>query len=234
MNSASILKEEMMKKQIVVIGLNRLGQSIAKTLVIIGHEVLALDDDETRVQEISPHVTHAVQTDPTSESALRELGVGNFDIGVIALPNIEQSVIATIMLRKLGVRFIIAQATNDAHGIILGKIGADKIVYPEAEMGAGIAYTLTLGNVLDYIPVTSAYGVAKMVTPNHYFGKSLAEIGFGRTGRLEVVVLLIQRNQDIIISPSTTELVKPGDVLVVSGLWTKLDELFSLLQKTEK
>jgi K+/H+ antiporter YhaU regulatory subunit KhtT len=73
-----------------------------------------------------------------------------------------------------------------------------------------------------------------MVTPNHYFEKSLAEIGFGRTGRLEVVVLLIQRKQDIIISPSTTELVKPEGVLVVSGLWNKLDELFSLLQKPQK
>lgn len=231
---ARYFEEKMMKKQVVVIGLGRFGQSIARTLVLIGHEVLALDDDETRVEEVSPYVTHAVQTDPNSESALRELGVGNFDIGVIALPNIEQSVLATIMLRKLGVRFIIARATTEAHGIILEKIGADKIVYPEAEMGAGIAYTLTLGNVLDYIPVTSAYGVAKMVTPNHYFEKSLAEIGFGRTGRLEVVVLLIQRKQDIIISPSTTELVKPEDVLVVSGLWNKLDELFSLLQKPQK
>jgi trk system potassium uptake protein TrkA len=98
---ARYFEEKMMKKQVVVIGLGRFGQSIARTLVLIGHEVLALDDDETRVEEVSPYVTHAVQTDPNSESALRELGVGNFDIGVIALPNIEQSVLATIMLRKL-------------------------------------------------------------------------------------------------------------------------------------
>jgi trk system potassium uptake protein len=222
------------KKQILVIGLGRLGQNIARTLVTIGHEVLALDNDENRVQDVSPYVTHAIQADPTSESALRELGAGNFDIGVIASPLIEQSALATIMLKKLGVRFIIARATTEAHGIILEKIGADKIVYPEPEMGAGIAYTLTLGNVLDYIPVTSAYGVAKMVAPNHFFGKPLGEIGFGRTGRLEVVVLLIQRNQDIILNPNTTELVKPEDVLVVSGRWDKLEELFSVLQKPRK
>lgn len=219
-----------MKKLIVVIGLGRLGESIAKTLVKIGHEVLALDQSETLVQEISPFVTHAVQTDPTSESALRSLGVGNFDIGVVALAEIEKSVLCTITLKKLGVPYVISRAINEAHGTILEKIGASKVVYPEQEMGEGLAYALTLGNVIDYIPVTSGYGIVKMSVPADFVGKTLTEAGFGHRGPLEIVVLLLQRKQDILISPSTAESLRSDDVLVVSGNWDKLEELFSQIQ----
>jgi trk system potassium uptake protein len=222
-----------MKKQIVVIGLGRLGESIAKTLIRIGHEVLAVDKDENLVQAVAPFVTHAVQTDPTSESALQELGVGNFDIGVVTLTEIEDSVLVTISLKKLGVRFVIARAVNERHGIILEKIGADKVVFPEQEMGTGIAYVLTLGNIIDYIPVSTGYGVVKMTVPEDYIGKSLVEAGFGQRGRLDVIVLLLQRKQEIIISPGASETIRPDDVLAVSGNWEKLEGLFSRFQKLE-
>jgi len=222
-----------MKKQIVVIGLGRLGESIARTLITIGHEVLALDKDINMVQAVAPYVTHAVQTDPTNESALHELGVGNFDIGVVALPEIEESVLSTILLKKLGVRFIISRAISEPHGSILEKIGANKVVYPEREMGAGIAHVLTLGNIIDYIPVTPGYGVVKMTVPANFVGKSLSEAGFSNRGRLEVIVLLLQRKQEIIISPRDTETIKSDDVLVLSGNWDKLEELFSRFQKTD-
>ncbi len=221
-----------MKKQIVVLGLGRLGESIARTLITIGHEVLAVDQLDSQVQAIAPYVTHAVQADPASEGALRELGVGNFDIGVVALPEIEKSVLCTILLKKLGVRYVISRAVDEVHGSILAKIGADKVVFPEQEMGAGIAYVLTLGGIIDYIPVTSAYGVVKMSPPPDFIGKSLIEVGFGQRGRWEVIVLLLRRKEHIIISPSTTELIKQDDELVLSGDWDKLDELFSHFQKT--
>jgi trk system potassium uptake protein len=223
-----------MKKQIVVIGLGRLGESIARTLVTIGHEVLALDRHENLVQDISPFVTHAVQVDPTNESALRELGVGNFDVGIVALSQVEESVLSTILLQKLGVHYIIARATSEPHGAILEKMGVNKVFYPEREMGTGMAYVLTLGNVIDYIPVTTAYGVVKVSAPAAYIGKSLEDVGFGYSGRLEVIALLLQRAQDIIISPRTTEIIRQEDVLVVSGRWDKLEELFSQIQKNDK
>jgi trk system potassium uptake protein len=222
-----------MKKQVVVVGLGRLGESIAKTLVTIGHEVLALDKDEALVQAIAPFVTHAVQVDSTNESAMHELGVGNFDIGVVAIPDIEESVLATILLKKLGVRFVIARAVSEPHGTILERIGANKVVYPENEMGTGIAYVLTLGNIIDYIPVTTGYGVVKMTVPDNFVGKTLAEAGFSLRGRLEVIILILQRKQEILISPGATEMIRPDDVLVVSGNWDKLEELFSRFQKSE-
>lgn len=219
-----------MKKQIVVIGLGRLGASLASTLYSIGHEVLAIDADETFVQEMASQVTHAVQVDPTNEAALRELGIGNFDIAIVTMSEIEKNVLSTILVKKLGVRYVIARATSDLHGTILAKIGADKVVYPERDMGTGMAYVLTLGNVIDYIPVTRGYGVVKMSVPSYFVGKTLSELDFGHRGALKVVVLLIQRKQDIIISPAGTEKIETEDVLVLAGNWDKLEELFSRVQ----
>jgi len=222
-----------MKKRIVVIGLGRFGASVATTLFNIGHDVLALDPEESLVQQMVPQITHAAQVDPTNESALKDLGVENYEIGIITIPIIETSVIATILLKKLGVRFVIARAISDLHEIILKKIGADKVVYPEREMGTGIAYVLTLGDVLDYIPVTGDYGVAKLSVPAYFVDKSLAEIGFGRGGKWGVIVLLLQRKHEIMVSPSNAETLKPDDVLVVSGSWDKLEELFTQFQKKQ-
>jgi trk system potassium uptake protein len=221
-----------MKKQVVVIGLGRLGQSLAKTLTNIGHEVLAIDSNQEFVQKIAPFVTQAVQADPTDESALRELGIKNFDIGIVTNPEIEQNLLSTLILKKVGIRYVIGRAISELHGTILERIGADKIVYPERDMGEGLAYVLTLGNIIDYIPVTSEYGVAKMSVPNYLVEKSLSEAGFGHHGRWEVIVLILQRKKEIIVSPTGTELVKAEDVLVVSGTWDKLEQLFAQIQNS--
>jgi len=219
-----------MKKQIIVVGLGRFGVSIASTLCNIGHEVLAVDPDEALVQQTASEVTHAVQVNPANESALQELGISDFDIGIVAIPVIETSVISTILLKKLGVKYVIARAVNELHEIILTKIGADKVVYPEREMGTGMAYVLTLGDIIDYIPVSTEYGVVKMLAQPSFIGKSLSELGFGHLGSWQVIVLLLQRKQEILVNPGGTETIKQGDVLVVSGSWDKLEHLFSHIQ----
>jgi trk system potassium uptake protein len=220
-----------MRKQVVVIGLGRLGSSLVKTLMTIGHEVLALDSDEKLVQEISPFVTQAVQVDPSNESALKELGVGNFDIGIVVMPEIEISVLSTIVLQKLGVRYIMARASSELHGAILEKLGVNKVFYPDRDMGAGIAYVLTLGDIIDYIPVTAGYGVVKMTVPAGFVGKTLSEAGFGHHGVLNVVALLLQRKEEILVNPSSGEILKPEDVLVVAGNWDRLEDLFARVKK---
>ncbi len=221
-----------MKKQVVVVGLGRLGDSLVKTLMTIGHEVLALDSDEKLVQAISPFVTQAVQVDSSNESALRELGVGNFDIGIVVMPEIEISVISTIVLQKLGVRYVMARASNELHGAILEKLGVNKVFYPDRDMGAGIAYVLTLGDIIDYIPVTTGYGVVKMTVPSDFVGKTISEAGFGYHGVLNVVALLLQRKEEILVNPSSSENIKKEDVLVVAGNWDKLEDLFAHIKKS--
>jgi trk system potassium uptake protein TrkA len=225
-----------MKKQIVIIGLGRLGSAVATTLYGLGHDVLALDTDENNVQNMASQVTRAVQADATNETTLRELGIGNFDIAVVTVPNVESSVLTTVLLKKLGVGYIIARANGELHGGILEKIGADKVVYPEREMGVMIAHVLTLGNVIDYIPVTGEYGVVKLTAPASFVGQTLSSLGFGAKGKWKVAVLLILRKQEVTITPNSADVVKSGDTLVVSGSWGNLEELIgkSLYTRTQQ
>jgi len=222
-----------MKKQVAVIGLGRLGVALATTLHSLGHDVLALDVDEKNVQNIASLITHAVQADATNETILRELGIGNFDVAIVTLSGIESSVLTTVLLKKLGVRYVITRAENELHGSILEKIGADKVVYPEREMGTMIAHVLTLGDVIDYIPVTPGYGVVKLIAPPSFVGQSLDDLGLGSKGRLKVAVLLILRKQGVTITPSSTEVVKSGDTLIVSGNWDSLEEVINKFPKTK-
>ena len=221
-----------MKRQVVVIGLGRFGVSLACTLCDLGHDVLAIDTDETKIQSISSRVTHAVQADATSEAILKELGIANFDVAIVALGSeIQNSVLATILLKKLGVRYVIARAANELHGSILDKIGADKVVYPQTEMGMVTAHALTLTDVLDYIPVASSYGVAKVTAPAYFVGKTLSELELGRTGKWGVAVLLLQREKEVVVTPDRSEIVKQDDVLIVSGNDDKLEELLTEARK---
>ncbi len=221
-----------MKKQVVVIGLGRLGVALATTLHSLGHDVLALDIDEKNVQSVAAQITHAVQADATSEATLRELGVGNFDIAIVTTSDIESSVLTTVLVKKLGVGYVIARAEDALHGSILEKIGADKVVYPEREMGTMIAHVLTMGDVIDYIPVTPGYGVVKLIAPSSFVGQTLSDIGLGSRGKWKVAVLLIVRKQEVTITPNSTEVIKPGDTLVVSGNWDSLEELASKFPRT--
>ena len=222
-----------MKKQVAVIGLGRLGVALATTLHSLGHDVLALDVDEKNVQNIASLITHAVQADATNETILKELGIGNFDVAIVTLSGIESSVLTTVLLKKLGVRYVITRAENELHGSILEKIGADKVVYPEREMGTMIAHVLTLGDVIDYIPVTPGYGVVKLIAPPSFVGQSLDDLGLGSKGRQKVAVLLILRKQGVTITPSSTEVVKSGDTLIVSGNWDSLEEVINKFPKTK-
>ncbi len=224
-----------MKKQIVVIGLGQFGTSLATTLTCLGHEVLALDRSEKEVQNVASQVTHAVQVDATSEAVLKELGVGNFDIAVVGIGSrIESSVLATILLKKLGIPYIIARADSDLHGSILEKIGADRVVYPECEMGVRVAQGITLSDVSDYMLLIPGYGVSKLAAPPYFVGMKLSDLGFGYKGKLEVAVFLIMRGDEVIVSPRQSEVVKPDDILIVAGSHDNLEKLLAEAKKNKE
>jgi trk system potassium uptake protein TrkA len=224
-----------MKKQIVIIGLGRFGVSIARTLYTIGHDVLAIDTDEKIVQSVAAEITHAIQADGTNETVLRELGIGNFDIAIVSIGSaVEASVLSTILLKKLGVPYVIARADNELHGSILEKIGADKVVYPEQEMGARVAQMITLAEVSYYMPLVPGYGVARMTAPSSLVGEKLGDLGFGPKGKWEVAVVLIQREKEIIVTPSQQEIVRDGDILVVAGNNDNLEKLLQVARKTKE
>ncbi|TSA55453.1 MAG: TrkA family potassium uptake protein [Dehalococcoidia bacterium] len=221
-----------MKGQIAVLGIGRFGYSLANTLYEMGHDVMAMDIDEKRVDAISSHVTHAVQGDATSEAVLKELGIGDFEIVVVAMGStIENSVLSTLLLKKLGVRYVIARAVSDLHGDILQKIGADQVVFPQRDMGRRAAHGVLLIDVLDYMSVTQRYGISLVRALPYFVGKNLDDLGFGRKGKRGVAVLLIQREKEIIIAPAEKEIVRPADMLVVAADDENLANLLSLAKK---
>ena len=219
----------------MIIGVGRFGISLATTLFSMGHDVMAVDVDEKKVQNISAQITHAVQADATDEAVLKELGANNFDVAIVTIGEaIQNSVLCAILLKKLGVPYVIARAENDLHGTILDKIGVDKVVYPEREMGIRIAHSLILTDVQDYIPVAPSYGVSKLATSPYLVGKSLSDIGLGRGGRWGLAVLLVQRGKEVIVTPDRAEIVRQGDVLIVSGSDEKLEQFMAESRKRKE
>ncbi len=221
-----------MKKQIAVIGMGRFGRSLATTLCDLGHDVLGVDTDEKKVENVASVITHAVQADATKEATLKDLGITNFDVAVVAIGEAtESSVLCTILLKKLGVAYVVARANDDLHGSILEKIGADIVVYPEQEMGARLARGITMFDVADYMSVIQGYGIAKLPVPPYFFNEKLSELGFGQRGKLGVATLLLQSKDEILISPNQSEVIKAGDVLIVAGNDDNLEKLLTEAKK---
>ncbi len=215
-----------MRRQVVVLGLGRFGTSVATALHNMGNDVLAIDNDERRVLNVAPQLTRAIQADATNEAVLKDLGVRDYDVAIVSMgSSIEASVLTTILLKTLGVRYVIARANSELHGTILEKIGADIVVHPEREMGIRTAHNMIIGDAVDYIPVGHYYGVAKLMALPYLVGKKLADVGFGPKGRWEVAVLLRQHKNEVIVAPDLSETIREDDVLIVSGDDDRIERL---------
>ena len=150
------------RRQIAVLGLGRFGQAVALELTRLGHDVLAVDRDERVVQSIADDVTHAVQADVTDPDALEALGLADFDTAIVAVSeSLEASIMATVLLRRIGVRRIIAKAAHDLHGSILEQVGAMRVVYPERETGFRVAHSFRASGVQDYLDAAPGYGISQ-------------------------------------------------------------------------
>ena len=147
-----------MKRQVVVIGLGRFGTSVVRSLYNLGHDVLAIDNDETRVQSIMGQATHALTADATNETVLRDLGIQDYNAAVVAIgSNIVPSIMASVLLKTMGVPYVVSRAYNELHGNTLERIGVDKVVHAESEMGVRLAHNLFNPNVQAYLEVTPNY-----------------------------------------------------------------------------
>lgn len=221
-----------MSKQAAVIGLGRFGTSLAIALHDAGYEVLAIDRASNLVESVAPHVTHAVRTDATNESALQKLGISGFDVAVVTIgASIQDSVMITILLKKMGVRYIVARANNELHGEILTSIGADKVIFPERDTALRSGPILTMKGVFDFISLGNGSGIVKAKATPYFIGKTLEDIGFCFGQKGGIVVLMIQRGKEAIVNPSATEVVSHVDFLIMAGNNIDIDKL---LEKAEK
>ncbi|MBO1308702.1 TrkA family potassium uptake protein [Enterococcus sp. 669A] len=215
-----------MKQSFVIVGLGRFGGSICRTLVESGQEVLAIDSNEDRVNEYMNIATHAVVANAQDEMTLRSLGIRNFDHVIVAIgEDIQASILVTLMCKEMGVPNILAKAQNEYHARVLEKIGADRVVHPERDMGYRIAHNLVSKNILDYLELSAEYSLAEVVVTNKkFYGKTLQELDFRQKFGLNVVA--IRRNNDEpIVSPPAEEIVQQNDHLVVIGLNEDVDYL---------
>lgn len=220
----------MSNKQFVVIGLGRFGTSVAKTLYDLGNDVLAIDVDEDLVQEISDSVTHAVQMDATDESALKTLGIRNFDVAVITIgENIQASVMVTLLVKELGVKYIVAKGHSDLHAKVLYKIGADRVILPEKDMGVRVAHNLVSSTILDYIDLSPDYSIIEIESPKEWHNNSLRDLSL-RT-RFGINVMAIKKENDINITPNAEEVIESGDILVAIGSTEDLGRLESFISR---
>lgn len=220
----------MANKQYVVLGLGRFGHSVAKTLYALGNDVLAIDIDEDLVQEISDSVTHAVQLDATDENALRSLGIRNFDVAVVTIgANIQASVMATLLVKELGVKYIIAKGHSDLHAKVLYKIGADRVVLPEKDMGVRVAHNLVSASILDYIELSPDYSIMEIQALDEWEGKSLNELRL--RSQYGINVMAIKKGEEINLSPSAEDKVGAKDVIVAIGSADDLSRLEGMIVK---
>jgi len=211
------------KKQFVIIGLGRFGSSLGRELVQLGHEVLGIDKDEEAVQDMSGILTYAVSADCTDEEALRSLGVRNFDCGVVAIgDDIQSSILTTILLKDLDVKQVVAKAMTELHGRVLEKIGVDRVVYPERDMGIRVAHQLVSPNLLDYIELSKEYTIAELAVPQCLDGKSLHDLN--PRARFGCSIVAINKPNGIIIAPTATDVLSLRDVMVIIGTNEQIED----------
>ncbi|OON90371.1 MAG: potassium transporter Trk, partial [Epulopiscium sp. Nele67-Bin001] len=167
----------MRSKQFVICGIGRFGRSLAVELAEGGYEVMVVDQSEERIQEISSIVTHAVQADTTDVDIMKSLGIRNFDVAIVSIgKDIQSSIMTTLLLKELGIPYVIAKAKSELHERVLRKIGADRVIQPELEMGRRIATNLISGNILEHIQLSSEYSIIEIPILNEWKNKSIVQI----------------------------------------------------------
>lgn len=214
----------MVLRQFLVIGLGHFGKSIATTLYQMGYDVLGVDKDEEIVQSISGSITHAVQADATDENTMKALGTRNFDVGIVSIgQDIQASILITLILKELGVKYVVAKALSELHGKVLYKIGADRVVFPERDMGIRVAHNLVSSNILDYIELSPDFSIVEIAAIPEWHNKSLGQLNM--RAKYGINVMAIKSKNGVVISPKADEVIREQNVLVVVGSKEDINKL---------
>ncbi len=206
----------MSKKQYAVIGVGRFGYALALELEKSGYEVFAVDKNMARIDDISSHVTHAVQADPSDENDFKTLGLNTFDAVVVAIGhNLPASIMICMLAKESGVPYVLVKASEPIHGKILERIGADAVVYPEHDMGIRVAHRLISSNVLDFIELSDTYDMSNIRIPSDWVGKTIADLNIRSEYGLTIVA--IRANEEVIVTPPVDRAFQKNDVVIVIG-----------------
>lgn len=214
-------------KSYIVLGLGRFGISMAKTFVELGHQVLAADLDEKVVQQHSTELRHTIQADCTSEEFLRSMDVHKFDAAIVAMgSNLQASIMTTVILKELGAKYILAKAQNDFHAKVLYKVGADKVILPEKDMGVKTAHNLVADNFFDLIEISRDYSIMNIKAPRSWCGKTLESLNIRKN--FEVNILAVNSEESANVIPTSSTFINEGDTLTIMGANVDLKRLKDL------
>jgi len=205
-------------KRFAVIGLGKFGFHVAKALFEDGNEVIAIDQDRNRIQEIDPYCTEAIVMDATDKERLKALGLENMDSVVLSAGSkISNSILVCLHLQEIGVKKILAKALDDDHAKILKKIGATEIIRPEMAMAVRVARGLSTPNILDFIPLAEDYNLLQVDPPRAFIGKTLRDLDL--KARYNVFVIAIKElvPENFVLVPPASFLIKDSDVLILLG-----------------
>lgn len=230
----------MKMRQFAVIGLGQFGSSVARSLAEKGCEVIAIDKDGDRVAEISETVSQALALDAVDEKSLTALGLKEVDVAVVSTgQDIESSISVVLILKEMGVREIVAKAVTAMHGTILKKVGADRVIFPERDMGERIAESLASPNVRDYSEISDTHGIMELVAPKRFWKKTMAELDLDDEFRVQAVAIKrkvpairedgeTEIREEINIKPSPEDRINQGDVLIIIGSYDDIQRVRGL------
>ncbi len=217
----------MKAKSILLIGLGRFGKHIAIKLGELGHEVMAVDHDEIRVNEAMDIVTNAQIGDSTNEDFLRELGVENYDACIVTIGgDFQSSLETTCLLKELGARLVVSRAERDGQAKFLLRNGADEIVYPEKQLASWMAIRYSADHILDYIELDEGHAIFEVSVPKNWIGKSIVEIDIRKKYNINIMAIKRHGEMDLSIQPGT---VLTEDItLLVLGNYKALQKCFNI------
>ena len=212
--------------QFIVIGLGNFGYNVATSLFELRNQVLAIDSNSKKIEQIKDKVTQAVVANVKDKEALSEFLSSDVDAAIVSLGDkLEASILTTLYLRDLGIKKIIVKAINDDHGQILRLIGATEVIYPEKEEATRLAQRLTTPNLIEHIPLASEYSIMEMAVPDKFAGKSLKELQLRSKYKVEVIAIKDVLHDTLQLIPGADVKIKPDNVLIVIGKKPDINKL---------
>ena len=203
-------------KNVLLIGLGRFGRHLAMQLSELGHQVMAVDRDEERVNECMPFVTNAQIGDSTRVDFLRSLGVSNYDVCYVTISgNFQNSLETTSLLKELGAKYVVSRAERDVQAKFLLRNGADDVVYPERETASWAAVRYSSDHIFDYIQLTPDHAIYETAVPPAWVGKTIGQLGVRQ--RHNINILAAKRGEELIPIPGGDYCFREGETMLVLG-----------------
>ncbi len=212
-----------------VIGLGSFGSNIAKTLYEKGNEVLAVDEDKEKIDEVKNFVSHAVHMDAADKENLKALGIKDMDVVIVSLgPEMEASILTVHYLNEMETKRIVAKALTEDHAKILESVGATEIIYPEKDMAIKTALKLSCPNVLEYLPLISGFGIQEIAPPEKFIGKTLRELDLRNKYGIQIIAIKELIPEKTTFVPKADFVFKDSDILVIMGEDKQLEKINAL------